>query len=1328
MARYDVEIDPKKFEAGADKITNAIKEMAKSGQAAGEQLDAALENVNYDAEAEKIVRAQRKQERSAKSLEFSVRLAADAYKQLASAGNALRGGGGGGAGAGGGRAGGAGGGGDSFDLSAAFERDAQDIIRNDRHLTTVQQQELNKRVANQRQAFEKTDLSAAFERNSQDIIRQDRHLTNIQQQERKTRISNERQGQQEVSRILTSATRDREAAERGGFQRNRQLRDANTKQSQTSATNAVDALFTSSNQQNNIRANRAQRDAKIEQDLEKEIKRVTRSASNAFKQQASEINRSRRQIEVGLLELFFTLHSLSKPISDITNALAAFTAQNVRAAAEVQKYASTLNIVSGNSATAKRVLDSLLDVTVELAAIDTPGLIQFSSRLQHADFTAQQAENAIVAVTRRMEEQGKGAAITNRVLEQFAQAINADLISMQDFRPILREYPGLYKDFSAALGTTITDMDSLRAAADQAGGATQAIAIALDYVSTVAQGAELDTINRQLDEFKDRIFNLQRALGDVLLPNLVQLLKSGNRLLELLQDMGETARVFTQVLALMALGIGKVIEGFIQLGIISVVVIQIRTAVNQINSAAQSLNNLAAVANNTTAAVVALPKDFQRISRVMSTLQRILPAIAVGFTALLVIIPTLTAAFAKITQQVRLMRQETKDFDSVQRQIPKSINEGSAAIKSQTKDLKEYRLDLQKTRDELERLIAGPKVNKTFSDSINLVLSDIAVLTGGAERLSNLDSQIESVTKNISQLLIVGNEDLPIKTRLFELIGVIENINKQLALARLDEAFDVEGAADRIRRLEASLLSVQNAFRIINEEANKKDAVANYAEELIKIDFVIRRLERSSKQVELGEIFKGFDVGQVQRDADSLIALIEKEAELKRKLANEEADGEKELALDLLKIKEQLSFDTEKINEDAADKTKEIDLSILNLARENARLIVRSNEDAEQQRYASKLFWNLRHRQLEYDRAKDSIDALQSVLGFQQDLLKRQFGNFEVGITPSSFDSGEIRKNYDERRTLIERQSQLDIDLVNKEVVGQSEKDIKIRAIERKRDIDIGNARRETSDKIQVLELEAFQENRRLSRLIVDSNYEAEQQKHADRLYWAGRHGEIDKERAEKELKEFQKTIEARRLLLEHSPAATEGRDNAQRNRERLGEILELSDAIERESRSIISSNNRIINQFSRGISRSLSDFVFEGKETFGEFLLEFAKMSFRVIVQSRIQAEIQKRVSDDLTRHQIINIQKVAAVQLAAGATTTSLGASGLAALSPVASIFSGGVGTAVLIGLSIAPFLVRAIKDGFDDTSVNIDKREVGKISASSVSRLVREGRVRL
>ena len=1210
MATYEVEVDPKKFEAGADKITNAIKEMARSGQAAGKQLDAAFEDIDYDKEAEKIVSAQRKQTRSAQSLEKSVRAASNAYKELAAAGNALRGGGGGGAGSGGGRAGGAGGGGDAFDLSAAFERNAQDIIRQDKHLTTVQQQELNKRVANQRQAFEKTDLSGAFQRTAQDTIRQDKHLTNIQQQERRQRITNEKQGQQEVSSILTSASRDREAAERGSFSRNKQLRDDSLKQRQTSAASAVDSLFTSSKQQNNVRSERARRDIEIEQNLEKEIKRVTRSASNAFKQQASDINRSRRQIEVGLLELFFTLHSLSKPVGDITNALASFTAQNVKAAAEVQKYASTLNIVSGNSATAKRVLDSLLDVTVELAAIDTPGLIQFSSRLQHAGFTAQQAENSIVAVTRRMEEQGKGAAITNRVLEQFSQAINADLISMQDFRPILREYPGLYKDFSTALGATITDMDSLRAAADDAGGATQAIAIALDHVSTVAQGAELDTINRQLDEFKDRIFNLQRALGDVLLPNLVQLLKSGNRLLELLQDMGETARVFTQVLVLMALGIGKVIEGFIQLGIISVVVIQIRTAVNQINSAAQSLNNLAAVANNTTAAVVALPKDFQRISRVMSTLQRILPAIAVGFTALLVIIPTLTAAFAKITQQVRLMRQETKDFDSVQRQIPKSINEGSAAIQSQIKDLREYRLDLQKTRDELENIINVPEQDATFG-SLETLQKNIAVLTGGAERLKNLDSQIEILTENLRQLLIVGNEDLPIKTRLFELVGIIENINKQLSLSRISEGFEVEGAADEIRRLEADLLNAKNAFRTINEEAGKKDAIQNYAEELIKIDFVIRRLERSSKEVELGEIFRGFDVGQVQRDADKLITLLEKEAELKRKLAKEESDGEKELALDLLKIKEQLSFDTEKINEDAADKTKEIDLSILNLARENARLIVKVNEDAEQQRYAAKLFWNLRHRQLEYDRAKDSIDALQSVLKFQQDVLKRRFGNFEVGVAPSGFDSGEIRKNYEERRTLIERQAQLGIDLANKEVISQTEKDVKIRAIERDRDIEIGDARRETSEKINALELEAFQENRKLSNLIVQSNYDAESQKHADRLYWVGRHREIDKDRSEEELKAFQKTVEARRLILEHSPAATEGRDNAQRNRERLGEILELSDAIERESRSIISANNRIINQFSRGITRSLTDFVFEGKETFSEFLLEFAKVEF---------------------------------------------------------------------------------------------------------------------
>ena len=1247
MARVEVSIDPKQFEAGADKITQAIKQVAQTGQAAGEQLDAAFQDIDFNAAAEKAVSAQRKQSRSAKALERSVRAASDAYKELARAGRNLVGGGGAGGGgagrAGGGAGGGGAGAGDAFDLSAAFERDVQDIIRNDRHLTSVQQQELNKRVENQRRAFERTDLSGAFERNAQDTIRQDRHLTNLQEQERKTRISNERQGQQEVSRILTSAAKDREAAERASFQRNRQARDANLKQRQSSATNAVDALFTSSNQQNNIRAERAKRDIKIEQDLEKEIKRVTRSASNAFKQQASEINRSRRQIEVGLLELFFTLHSLSKPVSDITNALAAFTAENVKAATQVEKYASTLNIVSGNSATAKRVLDSLLDVTVELAAIDTPGLIQFSARLQHADFTAQQAENAIVAVTKRMEEQGKGAAITNRVLEQFAQAINADLISMQDFRPILREYPGLYKDFSTALGATITDMDSLRAAADQAGGATQAIAIALEHVSTVAQGAELDTINRQLDEFRDRIFNLQRALGDVLLPNLVSLLKTGNRILDFLQNMNETSRVFIQTLALVTLGLGKAVEGFIQLGIISVVIIQLRTAINQINNAAQSLSNLAAVANNTTAAVVALPKDFQRISRVMGTLQRILPAVAIGFTGLLILIPALTAAFAKITQQIRLMREEIKDFDSVQRQIPKSINEGSAAIQSQIKDLREYRLDLQKTRDELENIINVPEQDARFG-SFETLQRNIAILTGGADRLSNLDSQIESVTENIRQLLIIGNEDLTLKTRLFELVGVIEDINKQLVLARIDEAFDVEGAEDKTRRLEASLLAAQNAFRTLNTEAGKVDAITNYTEELIKIDFAIRRLERDIGNQRFGNSEKLFN---------NLVGLLEREATLKRNLAKEEEDNEKDLALAILKINEQLDFDKENLlirfNERARDLNKTLS--------ENIR-------QAFDIRFGEGLpagFQSILNAALALAKG---LPLLIGIALRENDKLFQELYAPVPGIPPI-FDN--ILKG--------------------------------AKALANGLSLQIGIALRENDKLFQ--ELYAPVPGTPVNfKIIIDA---ARLMSKEVRLNI----GEV--------LRENDKLFQELYAPSVGIPAGFQSIiDGVEQTAEQLARTALIQDRIDGISRSI--------RRFSREFSTLITDLAFDADRPFSEIVIAFAESSARILLQTRIEAEIRKRISDEVTAHEIANFNRRAAASTASGAF------SGLSALSPAVALGSGGLGTAALVGLSIAPFLVRAIKDGFDDTSVNIDKREVGKISASGVGRLVREGRVRL
>ena len=1117
------------------------------------------------------------------------------------------------------------------------------------------------------------------------------------------RVRLERQAQAEVSRVLQQGARAAQDIQRRNFAENRRLRQQDTQNNQKAANDRVDAIFQSDSQTRKIRDRARLEETRATRDREQEVKRLENS-----------INTARRQIEVGLLEMFFTLHSLLNPITDIANAFANFTVENIKAAAETQKFASTLRQVSANSVEARATLDRLFEITVDLSAITTPGLLEFSSRLQNAGLAAMQAESVIVAVTKRMEEQGKGASSTSRVLEQFTQAINANLISMQDFRPILREYPSLYKDFSEALGVTITDLDSMRDAADSVGGATNAIVLALSHVATIAEGAQLDTVNRQMNEFRDRIFNVQRALGDVFLPQVVDLLKQGNRLLEWVNNLSDSFRVATSAFAIAGAGIFKFAQGAAQLAIIGIVVTQMQGAVLQINNMTQSLNNMTAATLGTSAAAATLPPHLVRVTRIVSGITRVLPLAISLMVALAFIIPIAAALWAKFTEQTRLAGQEAKDFASIISKIPESFSGGEAAIQAQVKQLEEYRLTLQATRDEVAAELEaqedafrrraklrrgtpqdpnrdessrqrasrlrgefGDEFNPFESAEFNLrsLTNTIKEASAGGQRLAVLNQQVEELGININELNTIANKELPIEERLFSLVRAIERTRVELKAARFDEVFQVQGAADRVRRLEVRLGSLQGAFtqfQVVDEAA---DNISNFAAELITVDFVLRRLEARLRDFKAGDIvdeFGAFDTAGVTSTTNELIANLEKEAQLKRDLATQEEDDAKQLALDILQIDEQLAFDIENITRQSAQVIDDVHEEASNkrvgritkfLAFEQAGYEARIQAEEKWQEFVESIEIKANEGRRQR-RLKDAADAFRSranetelvLMGVEAyALLDARVQEFYRNAVPGSV-------NYIEIQTLVRRK------------VDETTKSVEDLTTQLENQISVYEAFRRTTD-----ETERFR---------------------------------------------FQ-TPEGERGITRDEPTTPLDPDDITGQ---FGQILELSQRIQKEAEQVIRANNAVVRSFSRGVSRSLSDFVFEGKETFAEFIKEFAKTSFRVIVQARIEAEIRKRISDNLTAHQIANINRVAASQISAGATASSFSGSQIAGLSPIASLATGGIGTLALVGLTIAPFLVRAIKDGFTDTKVEMDGREVGKVTAKNLRRLNRSGEVRL
>lgn len=222
--------------------------------------------------------------------------------------------------------------------------------------------------------------------------------------------------------------------------------------------------------------------------------------------------------------------------------LSQLTSGFVRAAADMETFRNTINVVTQDAAETNRILANLLQLTVDLVGIDTRDLISYAGRLMATGLSAAEAETAISGVTKRVAEQGKAAFVTRRVLEQFTQAINANHISYQDFRPILRELPTLYRDASNALGVQINSLEDFRRAAASVGGPTEAILLLLDEMARSSEGANLDTFNAQLDILRDQARLLAAELGEHLIPAIVSILKQVNVWIERFRHMDDSVQ------------------------------------------------------------------------------------------------------------------------------------------------------------------------------------------------------------------------------------------------------------------------------------------------------------------------------------------------------------------------------------------------------------------------------------------------------------------------------------------------------------------------------------------------------------------------------------------------------------------------------------------------------------------------------------------------------------------------------------------------------------------------------------------------------------------
>ena len=106
-----------------------------------------------------------------------------------------------------------------------------------------------------------------------------------------------------------------------------------------------------------------------------------------------------------------------------------------------------------------------------------------------------------------------------------------------------------------ALGTQITDLESFRAAAENVGGARNAIVATFRAIEERSEGANLNTFNAQLEQVRDQLFVLSAEIGRELLPALTGLLRTASELVGGFRELNPIVKRLIGFASLAAAGI-----------------------------------------------------------------------------------------------------------------------------------------------------------------------------------------------------------------------------------------------------------------------------------------------------------------------------------------------------------------------------------------------------------------------------------------------------------------------------------------------------------------------------------------------------------------------------------------------------------------------------------------------------------------------------------------------------------------------------------------------------------------------------------------------------
>ena len=558
------------------------------------------------------------------------------------------------------------------------------------------------------------------------------------------------------------------------------------------ANNALKTTMRSQIEQTNLRKQaiaQTQREAKERERLAQQQVREAQRVAKAQEQAARRASAAQSAL----------IADLTRGARVVYQELSRLTTGFVSAAADMETFRNSVQAVTRDTTETNRILAELLQLTVELVGIKTGTLISYAGRLMAAGLSAEEAITAIRGVTERIAEQGKSASVTARVMEQLTQSFNAGIATMHDFRPILREMPTFWRDASNALGVQITNLGDFRQAADAAGGNTQALLLVLAEMGRASEGANLDTLNAQIDILSDQARLLQAELGEHLIPAIVAIAKEVNVWIERFRNLDDRA----QAAIAWAIALATALTG------LSVIVGTATLGFGALSASLAAMTGVAGVAG-LTAGIGGLTAAFVAAA----------PFIAVG-GIIVGGIALLAKAIRDTSESARVLRTEIKRLDEVTRVYNLTTGQLEVVTASQSEAFAVFQQRVKNAQDDVGNISNLLRQNRMEQEGLNKAM---AVASGDAIPALQLQLRgLEAEGQELSQALDDATNKL--QGLQFEvapdestLTDPIESLEEQLVRAvdqviRLRDSFSELSRSEDIQAIESAASDLTGALR-----------------------------------------------------------------------------------------------------------------------------------------------------------------------------------------------------------------------------------------------------------------------------------------------------------------------------------------------------------------------------------------------------------------------------------------------------------------------------------------------------------------------------------